>query len=212
MFSQHPWKVIVGWISAVSTDKNSCGWWSLCRSSPTAVWIQATWMESCRSSASADSTSSNPRLFRCTQPIWERQTVGRRLGGGGEVGCRRHRSELRHQVKRQWRWHLRYTGWRGAVPRLILVARRISVESVRIDGRFKLVTILKKIIPMKRVWHTHSSSSLGFNSWAWPERIKMCLVTRNRHDHVSLVSHGGLVTFNHATDNHTTFNHRHLIT
>ena len=47
------------------------------------------------------------------------------------------------------------------------------------------VTILKKIIHMKRVWHTHFSSSLGFNSWAWLERNTMWLVTRHRHDHVS---------------------------
>ena len=143
MFSRHPWKVIVGWISAVSTDKNSCGWccWHAgqfpvhCRMSRRDSWRKSrirwcvhspivmvfvsifanccldpshmNWvLINCRSSASADSTSSNPRLFRCTQPIWERQTVDRRLGRGGKVGCRRHRSELRHQVKRQWRWHL----------------------------------------------------------------------------------------------------------
>ena len=60
------------------------------------------------------------------------------LGNGCKVGCRRHRSELQHQVMRQWRWHLRYTGRRGAVPRLNPVARRISVESLLIDGRWKL--------------------------------------------------------------------------
>ena len=102
VFFRHPWIVIVGWISAVSADRNSFEWcclhaglfpvhcrmsrrdslrrskiqygvhrlsWSLCRSSPTAVWIQATRIESCRSSASADLTSSNPRLFRCTRSI-----------------------------------------------------------------------------------------------------------------------------------------------
>ena len=72
MISRHPWWVIVEWISAFSTDRNSCCWhaglfpvhrqmsrqdswrklriqwsvhislWSSCRSSPTAVWIQAT--------------------------------------------------------------------------------------------------------------------------------------------------------------------------
>ena len=47
------------------------------------------------------------------------------------------------------------------------------------------VTILKKIIHTKRVWHTHSSSSLGFNSWACLKRNIMWLVTRHRHDHVS---------------------------
>ena len=82
MFSQHPWRVIVGWISAVSSDRNSFEWCclsagpfpvncrkSLCRSSPAAVWIQATRIESCRSSVSADLTSSIPRLFQCIRPI-----------------------------------------------------------------------------------------------------------------------------------------------
>ena len=102
VFLQHPWKVIFGWISAVSAGRNSFEWcclhagpfpvpcrmsrrdtwrrskirygvhrlsWSLCRSSPAAVWIQATRIESCRSSASADLTSSIPRLFQCTRPV-----------------------------------------------------------------------------------------------------------------------------------------------
>ena len=133
MFSRHPWKMIVGWISAVSTDRNSCEWccwhagsfpcsslskvtprfwrklkirwsvhrssWSLCRSSPTAVWIQATKIDRVLSEFSFSRfASSIPRLFRCTQPIWERQSDGRRLGNGRKIGCRRHRSELRHQV------------------------------------------------------------------------------------------------------------------
>ena len=79
VFLRHPWRVIVGWISAVWADRNSFEWcylhagpcrmsrrdswrrskirygvhrlsWSLCRSSPAVFWIQATRIESCRSS------------------------------------------------------------------------------------------------------------------------------------------------------------------
>ena len=121
----------------------------LCRRQPTLSPLpchrpidcrsQTGWValkESCRSSVSADLTSSIPRLFQCTQPVWERQSIGRWQGNGDKVGCRRHRSGLRHQVMRQWRWHLMCTGWKGVGPTPNPVARRISVVSVLIDDRW----------------------------------------------------------------------------
>ena len=169
MFSRHPWKMIAGWISAVSTNRNSSEWcrwhagpfpvhcrmsrrdswrkskirwsvhrssWSLCRSSPAAVWIQAmhkNWVLSEFSFSRFDFIHPSI-LFMHSANLRAAQSIGRLLGNGSKGGYRRHRSELRRQVMRQWRWHPRYARWRGSVPILIPAARRISV---RIDGRWK---------------------------------------------------------------------------